>query len=39
VQGFSRETLIGDMQSGDRAIVTLMTYSGQLLVGRVDSIG
>ena len=39
VQGFFRTTLIGDMQSGDRAIVTLMTYPDQPLEGRVDSIG
>ena len=39
VQGFFRETLIGNIESGDRAIVTLMTYPDQPLEGRVDSIG
>lgn len=39
VQGFFRETMIGNIQKGDRAIVTLMTYPDQPLEGRVDSIG
>ena len=39
VQGFFRETLIGDIRVGDRAIVTLMTYPDKPLEGRVDSVG
>ncbi len=39
VHGFFRETVIGDMRPGDRAIVTLMTYPDQPLEGRVNSVG
>jgi RND family efflux transporter MFP subunit len=39
VHGFFRETVIGDMQPGDRAIVTLMSYPDRPLEGRVDSLG
>ncbi len=39
VHGYFRETMIADVNSGDRAIVTLMTYPDRPLEGRVDSIG
>ncbi len=39
IDGFFRENTIADIRAGDRAIVTLMTYSGRPLEGRVDSIG
>lgn len=39
IYGFFRETLVGDIREGDRAIVTLMTYSGKPLEGRVNSLG
>ena len=39
VQGFFRETLVAGIEPGDRAIVTLMSYSDQPLEGRVDSVG
>jgi multidrug resistance efflux pump len=39
VHGFFRETMIADVNPGDRAIVTLMTYPDRPLEGRVDSIG
>ena len=39
VHGFFRETVIGDMRAGDRAIVTLMTYPHIPLEGRVESLG
>lgn len=39
ITGFFRETSIGDIRSGDRAVVTLMTYPDQPLTGRVESIG
>ena len=39
VHGFFREDRIGDVQPGDRAIVTLMSYPDQPLEGRVDSLG
>jgi len=39
VVGFFRETLIGDIEAGDRAVVTLMTYPDKPLAGRVDSLG
>ncbi len=39
VHGFFRETVIGDIRPGDRAIVTLMTYPDQPLEGRVNSVG
>ncbi len=39
VDGFFRESFIGDIRSGDEAVVTLMTYPDTPVVGRVDSIG
>ncbi|WP_163338487.1 HlyD family secretion protein [Desulfopila sp. IMCC35008] len=39
VQGFFRETLIANIQQGDEAMVTLMTYPDQTLKGTVDSLG
>ena len=39
VDGFFRESFIGDIRSGDEAVVTLMTYPDTPIVGRVDSIG
>jgi multidrug resistance efflux pump len=39
VTGFFRENYIEDIRSGDRAIVTLMTYPDKPLEGRVDSLG
>ncbi len=39
VHGYFRETVIGDMRLGDRAIVTLMTYPDLPLEGQVESLG
>ena len=39
VHGFFREDRIGDVQPGDRAIVTLMSYPERPLEGKVDSLG
>jgi len=39
IHGFFRENYIADIRTGDRAIVTLMTYPDTPLEGRVDSIG
>jgi RND family efflux transporter MFP subunit len=39
VHGFFREDRIGDVQPGDRAIVTLMSYPDRPLEGQVDSLG
>jgi multidrug resistance efflux pump len=39
VHGFFRETTIGDMRKGDKAIVTLMTYPDRPIEGHVDSLG
>ncbi len=39
VHGFFKENYIADMRPGDRAIVTLMSYPGRPLEGRVDSLG
>jgi len=39
VHGFFRETLIGDIQPGNRAVITLMSYPDTPLTGAVDSIG
>ena len=36
---FFRETLVGRLQRGDQAVVTLMSYPDSPLQGRVDSIG
>jgi multidrug resistance efflux pump len=39
IHGYFRETTIGDMQAGDKAVVTLMTYPDQPMTGKVDSLG
>jgi multidrug resistance efflux pump len=39
VVGFFKETLVGDMEAGDRAVVTLMSYPDTPLEGQVDSLG
>ena len=39
VDGYFRETMVGDIAAGDKAIVTLMTYPDQPLTGKVDSLG
>ena len=39
VEGFFRENDITDVQPGDHAVVTLMTYPDTLLTGVVDSLG
>jgi multidrug resistance efflux pump len=39
VVGFFRETSVADIRPGNRAVVTLMSYPGIPLVGRVDSLG
>jgi len=39
IDGFFRENDIADIRSGDRAVVTLMTYPDVPIEGRVDSIG
>ena len=39
IDGFFKENTIADIRSGDRAVVTLMTYPDSPLEGRVDSIG
>jgi multidrug resistance efflux pump len=39
VDGFFRETSIGKIQEGDKAIVTLMAYPDTPLEGYVDSLG
>ena len=39
VQAFFRETIVGNFQKGDRAVVTLMSYPDTPLEGSVDSIG
>jgi multidrug resistance efflux pump len=39
IDGFFRETFIGQMQKDDRAIITLMTYPDTPLEGHVDSLG
>jgi multidrug resistance efflux pump len=39
VQAFFRETFIGSLQQGNRAVVTLMSYPSTPLEARVDSIG
>jgi multidrug resistance efflux pump len=39
IDGFFRETVIAGIRSGDRAIVTLMTYPDRPLEGRVESLG
>ncbi len=39
IHGFFKETAIGNIAEGDRAIVTLMSYPDEPLEGRVDSLG
>ena len=39
VHGFFRETIIKDISAGDRAIVTLLSHTGEELTGTVDSLG
>ena len=39
VHGFFKETLIGKMANGDKALITLMTYPDKPLGGIVDSVG
>ena len=39
VHGFFRETLIGRIQPGNQAVITLMSYPDSPLTGIVDSIG
>ena len=39
IHGFFRETTIGGIRKGDRAIVTLMTYKNRPIEGYVDSLG
>jgi len=39
VDGYFKEDLLAGIQSGDRAIVTLMTYPGRPVKGVVESIG
>jgi multidrug resistance efflux pump len=39
VAGYFRETQVGRVRPGDRAVITLMTYPDQPLQGVVDSIG
>jgi multidrug resistance efflux pump len=39
IDGFFKENAIAEIRAGDRAVVTLMTYTDTPLEGRVDSIG
>ena len=39
IHGFFRETYVGRMRPGDKAVVTLMSYPDAPLTGAVDSIG
>ncbi len=39
IDGYFKENTIADIRSGDRAVVTLMTYPDRPLEARVDSIG
>jgi multidrug resistance efflux pump len=39
VEAFFRETFVGNLQNGDRAVVTLMSYPDTPLLGRVESVG
>lgn len=39
IHGYFRETLIGDIDIGDPAVVTLMSYPDTPLTGKVDSLG
>ncbi|NNK06755.1 MAG: HlyD family secretion protein, partial [Myxococcales bacterium] len=38
IDGFFKESYIGDIAAGDRAVVTLMSYPDEPLEGYVDSI-
>ena len=39
IDGFFKETLVGNITEGDRAIITLMSYPDTPLEGHVDSLG
>ena len=39
VDGFFRETFVGEIHPGDEAVVTLMTFPDTPIIGQVDSIG
>tara|TARA_R110002096_G_scaffold61443_1_gene152704 strand:- start:923 stop:2065 length:1143 start_codon:yes stop_codon:yes gene_type:complete len=39
IHGFFKEDIVGDVEIGDRAVVTLMSYPDTPLQGNVDSIG
>lgn len=39
VDAYFKETAIGEMRQGDSAVVTLMTYPRQPILGTVDSLG
>jgi len=39
VDAYFRETSVGDMRKGDKAIVTLMSYPDKPIKGHVDSLG
>ena len=39
VHGYFRETRVGNIEPGDKAVVTLMSYPGTPLTGTVDSLG
>jgi multidrug resistance efflux pump len=39
IDGFFKENVIAGIRSGDRAVITLMTYPDRALEGRVDSLG
>ena len=39
IDGYFRETLISEIEPGDQAVITLMSYPDKPLEGRVDSIG
>src|SRR5262249_18486090 len=39
VEAFFRETFVGNLQDGNRAVVTLMSYPDTPLEGRIESIG
>jgi len=38
IDAYFRETLVGRLQAGDRAVITLMSYPDRPVTGRVDSI-
>ncbi len=39
VAGYFRESTIGNIRTGDKAVVTLMTYPDTALTGEVESVG